>query len=87
MILSDIGHFVEKRHQVTLDEVARHFSAQPDAVRGMLEVWISKGKISKQLTTANCGSSCRQCHAASTEIYIWGVAINPPHAVGNCPKH
>ena len=86
MILADIGRYVQQRHQVTLDEIAQHFDAQPDAVRGMLDVWISKGRISRQLVTAACGSSCQQCNVASTELYTWGPAVDYP-ASNACPRH
>lgn len=76
MILSDIGRFVEERQQATLGEIARHFEAQPDAVRGMLEIWIRKGAIYKQLATASCGTTCQQCNVDSIEIYTWGRQEN-----------
>jgi hypothetical protein len=73
MILSDIGRYVQAHHQVTLNQIAVHFNAQPDAVRGMLEIWVNKGKISRQMATTSCGSTCQQCDTALTEIYIWGA--------------
>jgi len=72
MILSDIGRYVQEQKQVTLSQVALHFNAQPDAVRGMLDIWVKKGKITRQQATASCGSTCQQCDTDSTEIYIWG---------------
>lgn len=86
MILADIGHYVRERQQVTLSQIAQHFGAQPDAVRGMLEIWIGKGKISRQLATASCGSTCQQCDTNSTEIYIWD-AKNSPLYVEQCQAH
>ena len=76
MILADIGRYVQEHQQVTLNQIALHFNAQPDAVRGMLKIWVNKGKISRQMATASCGSSCQQCDTASTEIYIWGMATD-----------
>ncbi len=71
MILSDIRRYIETRGQVALADIALHFDADPDAVRGMLEVWIQKGKIYRQMATASCGGSCTQCDSATTEIYVW----------------
>lgn len=71
MILSDIRRYLEQRSQATLSDIALHFDADPDAVRGMLEVWIQKGKVQKQMATASCGDSCSQCDPAATEIYVW----------------
>lgn len=72
MILSDIRKYLQQRGQATLADIALHFDADPDAVRGMLEIWIRKGKAHKKMATASCGSSCSQCDTAATEIYVWG---------------
>jgi hypothetical protein len=87
MILADIGRYVQERRQVTLNEIARHFDAQPDAVRGMLDVWINKGRISRQLVTTACGSTCQQCDVASIEMYTWGPAATHQASTGACPKN
>jgi len=71
VILSDIRRYLEQRKQATLGDIAMHFDADPDAVRGMLEVWIQKGKVYRQMATASCGGSCTQCDPAATEIYVW----------------
>lgn len=72
MILADIRDYLRQRGQATLSDIALHFDADPDAVRGMLEIWVRKGKVRKQLATQSCGSSCSQCDPARTEIYSWG---------------
>jgi putative ferrous iron transport protein C len=71
MILSDIRRYLEQRGQASLSDIALHFDADPDAVRGMLEAWIRKGKVIKRSSTASCGSSCQSCDPASTELYVW----------------
>ncbi len=72
MILADIRDYLERRGQASLADIATHFDTPLDALRGMLAVWIRKGKIHKRLATAACGSSCSQCESATTEIYVWG---------------
>lgn len=71
MILSDIRRYLQQCGQATLADIALHFDADPDAMRGMLEVWIRKGKVCKRMATASCGGSCTQCDPAATEIYVW----------------
>ena len=71
MILSDIRRYLEHRGQATLADIALHFDADPNAVRGMLNVWIRKDKVYKKMATASCGGSCSQCDPAATEIYVW----------------
>ncbi|TNF92335.1 MAG: hypothetical protein EP297_13380, partial [Gammaproteobacteria bacterium] len=56
------------------------FDADPMAVRGMLDVWIRKGKAHKQSATSSCGSTCQACNPAATEVYIWGEATKGIHS-------
>lgn len=88
MILAELRDYLQQRGEATLADMALHFDTDPDAVRGMLEIWMRKGKVSKQMATASCGSSCSQCDPASTEVYVWGnaaIAIQPA-LPSNC-KH
>lgn len=71
MILSEIADFLQERHQASLADIARHFNAEPSAVRGMLEVWIAKGKVKKLKTFSACTNSCSQCSPDSIEWYAW----------------
>ena len=71
MILSDIRKYLQERGQSSLADIAVHFDVEPDAVRGMLEIWIKKGKLSRRSATTSCGTSCSQCDTATIEIYVW----------------
>lgn len=69
MILSDIRRYLQQRGQSTLADLCAHFDADPDAMRGMLQVWVRKGTVLKQAVNASCGSSCTKCDPSATEIY------------------
>lgn len=71
MILADIRDYLKQRGQCTLSDIALHFDSDADAVRGMLSIWIKKGKVEKRSATASCGTSCQSCDPATTEVYIW----------------
>ena len=71
MILSKIKRYLTERGQATLADIALHCDAEPDAVRGMLEQWIRKGKVEKRLASGSCGSNCSTCDPATMEIYFW----------------
>lgn len=71
MILSDIRKYLQDRGQSSLADIAVHFDVEPDAVRGMLDIWIKKGNLSRRSATTSCGTSCSQCDTAATEIYVW----------------
>ena len=71
MILSDIRDYIKQRGQCSLSDIALHFDCDADAVRGMLELWVRKGKVEKNSATPSCGTSCQSCDPASTEVYTW----------------
>ena len=71
MILANIRDYLKQRGQCTLSDIALHFDTDADAVRGMLDVWIRKGKVKKSSATDSCGTSCQSCDPAATEVYSW----------------
>ena len=81
MILSDIRRYLEQRGQASLLEIAIHCDTDPNAIRGMLQVWIRKGMASKLPTSPGCGSGCTKCDGAATEVYAWRTAPTPAAAV------
>jgi hypothetical protein len=82
MILSDIRNYLRERGQASLSDVALHFDSEPDAVRGMLDIWVRKGRLLKLDGGGNCGG-CNQCDPAANEVYQWvGSAL--PASGSNC---
>lgn len=77
MILSDIKHYLMQRGHATLADIALHCNAAPDAVRGMLEQWVSKGKVRREMINSACSSGCGKCDPAAMELYIWIDAHQP----------
>ena len=71
MILSEVRDYLSGRGQATLAEIALHVDSEPEAVRGMLERWVSKGRVERRKVEAACGTSCNRCDQASMELYIW----------------
>jgi hypothetical protein len=86
MILADIRDYLQERGQATLQDMANHFDADPEALRGMLEVWIRKGKVTRYAATASCGSSCSKCDPAATDIYAWGEKTHMPVQIPGCDQ-
>lgn len=71
MILSDLRDYLRQHGQATLGDMALHFDTDPQALRGMLEIWVRKGRVEHSTLMPACGSSCNKCDMASTEIYRW----------------
>jgi putative ferrous iron transport protein C len=81
MILSEIRDYLKQRGQCTLSDIALHFDTDADAVRGMMDIWIRKGKVERRSATASCGTSCQSCDPAATEVYSWCEA-DAKHSTG-----
>ncbi len=77
MILADIRDYLQQRGQCSLSDIALHFDTDADAVRGMLNIWIKKGKVEKRAATASCGTSCQSCDPTTTEMYFWLETAQP----------
>ena len=72
MILSEIKQYLMKHKRATLGDLSVHFDTDPDAMRGMLEQWIRKGRVSKSDLKASCNKTCSKCSDdAAMEIYQW----------------
>jgi putative ferrous iron transport protein C len=71
MILSELKCYLKTNKRVALLDLANHFEADPDALRGMLEKWISKGRVRKLASGTPCGTGCCQCDPAQIELYEW----------------
>jgi hypothetical protein len=82
MILSDLKRYLQTRGQASLADIALHFRADPQAVRGMLEVWMRKGKVARHAAAASCGATCARCDPAATEVFVWvGEDAKAPPAI------
>jgi putative ferrous iron transport protein C len=75
MILQEIKQYVQKRKQVSLQDIAVHFDKEPETVRGILDFWVRKGRIKLQTQAPSCSGSCH-CSANQTqEIYQWNAQL------------
>lgn len=85
MILTDLRHYLKQRRQASLEDIAHHLDSDPEAVRGMLEHWIRKGRVRRHIGGASCGG-CTQCEAGRMEVYEWLEAGDGPAAErpGSC---
>ncbi|MBC2695668.1 MAG: sugar metabolism transcriptional regulator [Desulfobacteraceae bacterium] len=72
MILSDIRKYLSENRIVSLKDLSVHFDIEPDAMQGMLQEWIRKGKVRKCSGEPHCSYACAQCSdPAAMELYEW----------------
>ena len=87
MILSDIQKFIAENKRASIADLKIHFRMDGDALRGMLNRLIRKGRISKMAEAKKCGG-CSSCADDTTEIYVWvndGESVSEKDPVsGSC---
>ena len=72
MILSDLKSYLVARKRAPIGDLANHFDADPNAVRGMLDHFIRRGYVSLlDVDGDGACSGCQKCDAFSSEIYEW----------------
>lgn len=68
-MLSHLQTYLKQNHRASLAELAHHFHTDADALRGMLQQLIRKGRVC-QLDSKACGG-CHSCHPETLEFYEW----------------
>ncbi len=71
MILSEIKKYLSDNQRASLDDLVIHFEVEGDAMRGMLEQWIRKGRLRKLPKGVSCPNCCKSCDSNGLEIYEW----------------
>ena len=69
MILTELQTYLAKRGKVSLTELESHFRTDADALRGMLNRLIRKGRV-HQYKAEKCGG-CTHCGTEVFEMYEW----------------
>ncbi|WP_316975804.1 FeoC-like transcriptional regulator [Shumkonia mesophila] len=78
MILSDLKAYLRDHGQASLPAMARHFEADAEVLRGMLDVWVGKGTVRLRPPEGHC-DGCTACHTRCDEIYEWAAAPSAGH--------
>lgn len=63
MILTDLQRYLSEKGRVSLAELEVHFQTDGDALRGMLDLLIRKGRARKIVAP-----KCKSCDACADEI-------------------
>ena len=71
MILAELRDYLKTNQRAALIDMANRFDTDADALRGMLDKWVAKGKVRKLPSGSACGGGCSQCDPATIEIYEW----------------
>ncbi|MEG6508984.1 FeoC-like transcriptional regulator [Methyloligella sp. 2.7D] len=76
MLLLDLKSYLESHTPVSMMDLTAHYRVEPDALRGMLDHWIRKGKLKRLDFGSTCqacphGGACGACCASCFEMYQW----------------
>ncbi len=74
MILNDVKNYVKSQRQVSLHEIALHFDMEAEALQGMLDFLVSKGRISQNASPA-CPGGCSCSMSESNDVYSWNPQL------------
>lgn len=64
-----IRDYINREGVVSTQQLTREFHLELPALQPMLDVWVSKGVISKCHEQANCQSTCFKCKRQPPEYY------------------
>jgi hypothetical protein len=70
MVLTELSAYLALRRRVAIVDLANHFGSQPEALRGMLEVLVAKGRV-RRLDSGESCPGCAKCPAYQLEVYAW----------------
>ncbi len=71
MILTEIKKYLIDNRLASLTDLSVRFDVDPDAMRGMLDQWIKKGRLKKLPMGTKCSNCCGDCDSEKLEIYEW----------------
>lgn len=71
MTASAVKRYLAERKIAPLNDIALHFDMDPDAVRGVLELWIRKGRVRCHRSEGCQSGCCGNCDEHIKEVYEW----------------
>lgn len=63
MILQQLKHYTEQHGRVSRKQLSQHFGMSEDGVEAMMEVWIRKGAVGKELVGCASDDCCQPAKA------------------------
>lgn len=82
MILTRLLDHLAANKVATPGQIARALDSAPEAIRSMLGTLERRGLVHRVRPFSGCGSACRQCAQADSELYAYGPERNAPP---DCP--
>ena len=72
MILSQVRDYLRQHRTATLGDLALHFDVPHEAMRGMVDQFVAKGRVQRMAFEATCNTACpTACDDTAMTIYEW----------------
>lgn len=71
MILSKVSEYLRQHRRASLVDMAHGLDATPEALEGMLEALVRKGRVRRLPSGSSCGNTCCKCDSTAAELYEW----------------
>jgi hypothetical protein len=68
-VLLQLREYLAREQIVSLEQLARFFQTDATALEPMLDVWVSKGVIQREIKKATCASVCKGCDTGTATYY------------------
>lgn len=74
---SAVKRYLQSRGMAPLSDLANRFGCDAEAMRGVLDFWMRKGRVQALTTQRGCASGCGGCSGAScpapesSAVYVW----------------
>lgn len=70
VLLSELKSYLSARRRVPIADLVNRFGVEADALRGMLNILIGKGRV-RRLDDGEICAGCAKCEAYLLETYEW----------------
>jgi hypothetical protein len=70
MIL-ELQNYLAQKQKVSIAELETHFRSHPDALRGMLNKLVHKGRVKPVKSESTKCGGCTHCDTKAFEFYEW----------------
>jgi putative ferrous iron transport protein C len=72
LTLGGLRDYMRDRHHASIADMAVHFDAAPDAVKGALAQWTAKGRMRRLGEGESCSRSAScSCACKPDDVYEW----------------
>jgi len=70
-MLTQLMQMLQLHRRASSLDLAQALNSTPEAVEGMLERLVAKGKVKRLPAGTACGGGCHKCDSAQVKLYEW----------------